>query len=80
MTDVSHQANLIVEAVRSAMYDVSEAAKSPAPTPFQRAVIGGLVMIANHCAPGDHNSFTQQELGAAQRAIAPYLDESERKP
>ena len=76
--DFSIQAALIVEAVRNAMYDITEAAQgmradaaSVKPTPFQRAIVGGLVLIA----AGEYFGFSSQELDAAKRAIVPYLDE-----
>lgn len=85
MTDFSVEAAQIVESVRNAMYDVAEFARetrdhamSEKPTPFQRAVIGGLVLIAHAALPVECGSglFSSQEVTAAQRAIAPFLDET----
>jgi hypothetical protein len=50
------------------------------PTPFQRAVVGALVIIAEYCLPETHRGFTDQDLGAAHRAIDPFLDETPREP
>lgn len=100
MSDFSQEAALIVEAVRNAANDITEAAQQtatlaadPTPTPFQRAVIGALVLQTNavqqhaavvaestHQRLGGMGWFTDQELGAARRAIFPYLDETPVPP
>lgn len=86
MTDFSVEAQRIVEAVQIACVEITDAAKKSyagdVPTPFQRAVIGGLVLIAHAALPAplptDAALFTEQEIGAASRAIAPFLDETPR--
>jgi len=46
-------------------------------TAFERAVIGALVLISHEAGSDDSPArFTDQELGAAERAIAPFLDET----
>ena len=80
MMDFSREAQAVVEAVQAAMWEVGKSAvvaRDPKPTPFQRAVIGGLVLIAHAALPVNCGAglLTSQSLGAAFRAIAPFLDE-----
>ncbi|MDB5094024.1 MAG: hypothetical protein JWO85_2125 [Candidatus Eremiobacteraeota bacterium] len=103
MTDFSREAQMIVEQVSYAMEEVAETARRArepqpmtveeaaalnAPTPFQRAVIGALVIIADGSQKTAAMTaetggmtvptigFSEQELSAAGRAIAPFLDET----
>jgi hypothetical protein len=53
-------------------------------SPFERAVVGGLVLLI-HAAnrgglPTEELHFSAQEIGAAKRAIAPFLDETFADP
>jgi hypothetical protein len=90
MIDFSVATAQIVEAVTNAAWDISHPEERP-PTPFQRAVIGGLVIlgdaiqsqaVASLEAAGykmaDAPHYSSQQVGAAYRAVAPFLDETPR--